>query len=401
MQPIRLAIVVSHPIQHFVHFYRALAKREELSVKVFFCSRIGMEKYFDKDMGTVIQWADDMTGGFEHEFLPEAGEIKKADFRSVNNPSIGKALAAFAPDAVVVYGYAQLTQLRVLAWCRINGVAVLMTTDSNAVTKRVVVKALLRQTALRLTLSQVSGFLTVGDQNEEALARVGVPRAKMYRSPFTIDETRYRMTKSERAQRRADIRAQYGIAQDAFVGIAVGKLIPRKRTQDVVEAFAIASRKRKAGRDLRLLVCGNGPDLEKVEQLVSDGAPATLAGFVNVDRLPDYFAAADVLVHAASRDAHPLICSEAACLGLPMILSDQVGTIGPTDISRRNENALVYPCADVDTLADCILSLAADPVRLKQMSAASTDIFEACSLDASLQGILQALHSVIRRAAAA
>lgn len=70
MSRTRLAIVVSHPIQHFVHFYRALAAREELAVKVFFCSRIGMEKYFDRDMDTVIRWADDMAGSFDHEFLP-------------------------------------------------------------------------------------------------------------------------------------------------------------------------------------------------------------------------------------------------------------------------------------------------------------------------------------------
>jgi hypothetical protein len=38
MKKTRLAIVVSHPIQHFVHFYRAPAATEELEVKAFFCS---------------------------------------------------------------------------------------------------------------------------------------------------------------------------------------------------------------------------------------------------------------------------------------------------------------------------------------------------------------------------
>jgi glycosyltransferase involved in cell wall biosynthesis len=126
-----------------------------------------------------------------------------------------------------------------------------------------------------------------------------------------------------------------------------------------------------------------------------------LAGFVNVDRLPDHFAAADVLVHPASRDPHPLICSEAAAIGLPMILSDRVGTIGPTDISRRDENALVYPCGDVPALADCIVRLADDPKLLEKMSEASLRIFDECSLTASVEGFMRAVAEVSRPHAAA
>lgn len=395
----RIAIVVSHPIQHFVHFYRALAAREELALKVFFCSRIGLKEYFDKDMGTVIRWADDMTGGYDHEFLPEADGIKDTRFRSVNNPSVTAALEAFAPDAVMIYGYAQITPLRTLAWCRRRRVPLLMMTDSNAVTTRSPFRRFLRQMALRPALTRVSGFLTVGDQNEEALAQLGVPRAKMHRSPFTIDERGYRGVRADLAVRRARIREEYAIPEDAFVGIAVGKLIPRKRTEDAVEAFADAATRNGQARDVRLLVCGNGPDLEKIEALVRAGAPATLAGFVNVDRLPDHFAAADVLVHPAGRDAHPLICSEAAAVGLPMILSDRVGTIGPTDISRPDENALVYPCGDVKALADAILRLAEDRHLLKEMSGASLRIFEECSLAASVDGFLRAVEAVSPRSA--
>ncbi|MGI6245941.1 MAG: glycosyltransferase family 4 protein [Pseudochelatococcus sp.] len=395
---IKVAIVVSHPIQHFVHFYRALAARNELSIKVFFCSRIGVDEYFDKNMGVVIRWAGDMTGGFDHEFLPEASGIKNTRFRSINNPSIGAALRAFEPDVVMIYGFAQATPLRALAWCRVNGIPVLMTTDSNFVTKRPFHKRLLRQTMLRLLLSQVSGFLTVGDQNEDALEELGVPRTKMYRTPFTIDEQRYRRARAERAELRVQIRERYGIAREAFLGIAVGKLIPRKRTQDAVMAFAEVA-KTDGDVNAHLLVCGNGPDAEQIEAHVKTGAPVTMAGFVNIDELPNHFAAADVLVHPSGQDPHPLICSEAACIGLPMILSDRVGTIGPTDISRRDENALVYPCGDVKILADRIFDLAVDRHALEEMSAASLRIYEECSLAVSVDGFLRAVNGVASKVA--
>lgn len=394
MNKIRLAIVVSHPIQHFVHFYRALAAREDLVLKVFFCSRMGMEEYFDKDMGTVIQWADDMTGGFDHEFLPEAEAIKDTRFHSINNPSIAVALDAFRPNVVIIYGYSQLTQLRVLFWSIIKGIPALMITDSNAVTQRSVVNTVLRQTILRFVLSRVAGFLTVGDQNETALETLGVPRARMHRSPFTIDEGRYRQASNDRLSRRAAIRSEYRISDDAFVGIFVGKLIVRKRTEDAVRAFARVAENVNGSTPPHLLVCGNGPDLERTTEVIRAlGVRATLAGFVNVDRLPDYFCAADALVHPAEHDPHPLICSEAASIGLPMILSDMVGTIGPTDISRNGENALVYPCGDVEALADAIARLATDHRLLNDMSAASLRIFEECSLKASVKGLISAVRA--------
>lgn len=395
----RVAIVVSHPIQHFVHFYRALTARTELVVKVFFCSRIGVKEYFDKGMGVVIRWAEDMTGGFDHEFLPEADNIKDTRFRSINNPGIGAALKAFAPDVVMVYGFAQITQLRALAWCRINRVPVLMTTDTNDVKKRSPIKSFLRRMALRVLFANVSGFLTVGDQNEDALAKQGVARRKMYRSPFTINERRYREARAEKTACRARIRQQYGIPDDAFLGITVGKLVPGKRTQDAVQAFAEVAKKASCMQTLHLLVCGNGPDLDSIEALINTGAPVTLAGFVNVDKLPDYFAAADVLVHAASQDNHPLTCSEAASVGLPMILSDGVGAIGPTDIARKGENALIYSCGDVAALANHIIDLADDRRALENMSAASLRIYEECGLTASVDGFLRAVDGAASKGA--
>jgi glycosyltransferase involved in cell wall biosynthesis len=295
----------------------------------------------------------------------------------------------------VIYGYSQITQLRTLAWCCLRNVPVLMVTDSNAVTRRTAFKRALRSALLRPLLSQIAGFLTVGDQNERALAEMSVPLEKMYRSPFTIDEGRYVLARHERASRRARVRGLHAIANDVYVGIAVGKLVSRKRTSDAVNAFANAAARSKR-RQIHLLVCGNGPELSEIEALATAGAPVTLAGFINVDQLPDYFAAADVLVHPASQDPHPLICSEAACIGLPMILSDRVGTIGPTDISRRDENALIFSCGDVAALANHVLRLEADQQLVAGMSEASLRIFNECNLEASVEGFRRAVNAVAR-----
>ena len=59
----QFALVVSHPIQHFTPFYRALAQCEGITLKVFFCCRVGLEPYFDREMNTHIAWNINLLSG--------------------------------------------------------------------------------------------------------------------------------------------------------------------------------------------------------------------------------------------------------------------------------------------------------------------------------------------------
>ena len=81
-------------------------------------------------------------------------------------------------------------------------------------------------------------------------------------------------------------------------------------------------------------------------------------GFVNIDGLPALYSAADVFVHSAEIEQYGMVALEAAVLGLPMILSDRVGAIGPTSIARADVNAIVYPFGDIDALARSIARFA-------------------------------------------
>ena len=124
---------------------------------------------------------------------------------------------------------------------------------------------------------------------------------------------------------------------------------------------------------------------------------AVLAGFVNVDQLPGYYCAADVLVHPSEHDPHPLVCSEAACIGLPMILSDRVGAAGPTDIARVGQNALVYPCGDVAALARAIAQLHGDDGLCQEMAARSLEIYTHCGLEVAARAVARAVAAVTAR----
>ena len=133
---IKLAVVVSHPIQYFAPYYRAVATEGSVQVKVFFCSRIGVDEILDPGMGAKFSWKTDLLSGYEHEFLPEAPTIKNTGFREVNNPSITTALKAFGPDVVLLHAYAQKTMLRALCWAWWRGVPALMISDNTGARSR-------------------------------------------------------------------------------------------------------------------------------------------------------------------------------------------------------------------------------------------------------------------------
>jgi glycosyltransferase involved in cell wall biosynthesis len=397
MRPTRLAIVISHPIQHFVPFYRAIAKRRSIVLKVFFCSRIGAENYHDPEMGVSFKWAANLTSGYDHEFLPEANRIVSISFSSVDNPSIGTALTAFTPDAVVVSGYAQKTALRALFWSRKRGVPVLMGSDGYLGGRyRSLVRRVVRTCILRPLLAQVSAFLTVGDENERMYGHFGVSLARMFRTPFTIDEKLFLRVRDERTSRRARLRNEFGIGEADVVFVSIGKLSARKRPADFVEA---ALQLGEIQRDERVVavLCGDGAERGALARRIAGATERIrLAGFVNLDRLPDFYAAADVLVHPSEADPHPLTCSEAACVGLPMIVSNHIGAIGPTDIARPDQNAIVYPCGDIGALGAAMRRLAGDTQLRASMSAASIRIYDECGMAASLAGLEAALDAVVR-----
>ncbi len=136
---------------------------------------------------------------------------------------------------------------------------------------------------------------------------------------------------------------------------------------------------------------GDGADRESLESASrATRVKSIFTGFVNIDQLAPYYSAADILVHPAELEQFGMITVEAAILGLPMILSDRVGAIGATSVARPGENTIVYPCGDVDALADAIHCLINQPETRARMREASLRISLDHDGSKSVAGVLAA-----------
>lgn len=394
----RVAVVISHPIQHFVHLYKALAKQESIQLKVFFASKIGLNSYFDKDMAVEIKWATDLLGGYEYEFLNEADAIKESGFLKINNPSVISALRGFKPDVVQLHGYAQLTLLRALLWCNLNRVPVLLWSDSSLLFRRPALKQFLKDMMLPALLNRFSGVLTTGENNAAYYLKYGVKPNYIFRCPFTVDEPRLNDANVNKPALREQHRTNYKIAKDEIVLLFVGKLAPWKRPQDLLEAVRIVQDKLDMTAKLVAFFAGNGVMKTKLEAIASaKNIRAIFGGFINVDVLPSIYAMADILIFPSEKEPYGLSAREAICVGLPLIVSDQIGCIGPTDAVRPNINALVYPSLDTKSLAAKIVTLVSRPELLTKMSKASLEVADDMAECKSVAGFLSAVNTVVKR----
>lgn len=347
----RIALVVSHPIQHFCPQYVSFARNSDVVFKVYFGSALGLKKYYDPNFKNEISWANLKLDQFDHCFL-NGDEVLPSDGK-LDAPSLDKELSSFQPDVIIIYGYYQKIQRRAHRWALVNKVKLAYISDSELRHSRSRWKELIKFYFIRNYFSKIDYFLSVGDANEEFYQRYGVPIDKMIRMHFPIDLSQFDSRFAERDSLRSLIRNKYNIPDDQLILSVVGKLVPWKNQDHIIKALQLLE---KEGIYMCLFILGSGEMLEpwKSKSRELKNSIVHFTGFVNPEELPAYYAATDIYVHPASVEPHSIAISEAIYMGCPVVISDRCGSYGEADDVQENRNGFVYPFGEFDKLANSI-----------------------------------------------
>lgn len=111
------------------------------------------------------------------------------------------------------------------------------------------------------------------------------------------------------------------VSDEDFRVLTVARLIPRKRVRDVVRAVE--------NLDVELEVVGDGPEMEKLKELVSDFGIAhrvSFTGEVDHGEIHRSYRRADVFVLPSLNEGMSNTVLEAMASGLPVITTDTGGT---------------------------------------------------------------------------
>jgi glycosyltransferase involved in cell wall biosynthesis len=393
----RFAAVMSHPTQHHAPMFRELARVPGLDVKVFYACDHGARESYDPGFAARFAWDVPLLDGYAHEVLRPGFSPRRFGFWETDSAALAAGLDAYAPHAIWVHGYAQRLCWRAVRWARRRS-AIVFFGDSELVHRRGLAARAVKRAVLRRFFGRCDAFVTIGDNNEAYYRHYGVPEAKLFRGAYPVDVARF--ARALRDADRADARRRYALPPEELVVVVLGKLEARKRPLDLVEALARLG----PGAPVRGLFVGDGPERRAVLAHAERRAVAgriAVTGFVNQRDVPLALLAGDALAMMSDRDPHPLAVSEALIAGLPILASDRVGCIGPTDTARPGVNAIVYPCGDAGALARAIERLAADAPLRRSMAEASRAIAPSQDVGVTVGTVLRVIAALRPRFAGA
>lgn len=167
------------------------------------------------------------------------------------------------------------------------------------------------------------------------------------------------------APERLAFRRDLGIADDAIVCSWVGRLVPIKRVDVLLDAFAKA---RAMQPGLVLVLAGGGEleaDLRARAKTLGVADAVTFLGYRrDLDRIAG---ASDIAVLSSDNEGTPVSLIEAAASGLPMVSTDVGGVLEIV----TPETGMLVPAGDVAGFAEALAALAGDPERRATMGAAA------------------------------
>lgn len=387
----RLAIVASHPIQYHAPLYRALARDPDIDLHVYFCGRWGLESYHDDGFGAQIAWDVPLTDGYAHTFLPNVsprpGLYGPA---GAMNPGIVRPILAGRHDAVLVNGWGLGTNWLAWASAAARNVPLFLRGESNGLREPTGIRGWGKRRAVGAFLRGVDACLALGTLNRRFYLEHGVRPERIFHVPYAVDNAYFAARAVELVPQRATLKETLGLPIDQPAILFCGKYVENKRPLDLLDAYAGSSLKDEAS----LIFLGDGPLRSEMERRIAGAglAHVRLTGFRNQTELPRFYAAADLFALPSTFEPWGLVLNEAACFGLPLVASDQVGAAH--DLVVPGVTGEIHPARDVAALARSLEGLVRDDVLRMRMGEAARKHVSGWSYEEDVRGVRAALEAV-------
>jgi glycosyltransferase involved in cell wall biosynthesis len=385
----RVAMVTTHPIQYQVPWLRLLGQTPGIDVHVYF-SMLPDAAEQGREFGVSFDWDIPLLEGYEWSVLENRSQHPSlTTFGGCDTPGIRRELRDGNYDAVIVNGWGFKTCLQALLSCRLTGIPCIVRGEANGLRPRAWWKRWLHA---RL-LSQYAACLAIGTNNRRYLLDAGVPPARIFMTPYCVDNARFAEGAESWRNKPPgeDACTRFGLDPARTTFLFSGKFVEKKRPGDLIEA--IRNLGPEARRRVQALMVGGGP-LEGQLREAAAGLPVVFAGFLNQSEIPAAYSASDCMVLPSDHgETWGLVVNEAMACGLPVLASNQVGCA--VDLVHPGETGDVFRCGDVDVLADLLTRYGNDRDALARMGAkAQSRVQDDYTFEAVLEGVLAALAMV-------
>lgn len=388
----RLAYLVSHPIQYQVPLLRRIAQEPDIDLTVFYGSDFSVRGYKDDGFGVDLKWDLPLLGGYRHEFLPVLRDIGTQTVTAPLNRGILRRLEGRNGeppfDLLWIHGYAMINSVVGMVSAKALGIPVLMRSDSTMIDRSRSPLKLAVKKFFFLGLRQfIDGVLTVGTLNDAYWQHAvgdSVPRFLM---PYAVDNDYFRRKSEEAATRRAELMAEWKIEAGRPVILFASKLQYRKHADHLLEAYGLLLSRRKTRP--YLLIVGDGEARPELEAAAAGLADVRFLGFRNQSELPRYFDLATVFVLPARHEPWGLIVNEVMNAARPVIVSSDVGA--HPDLVTNGVEGYVYPVGDIAALTDALHRVIDTPGEAERMGLAALERIQHWDFEKDVLALRQAI----------
>jgi len=391
----RVLAIATHPAQYQAPLFRRMAARADLDLHVVYCTLRGAEAARDPEFGATVQWDIPLLDGYAWTHVTNEGSGAESFF-GLRNSGIWKVTREGNFDAVLCYvGYVRASFWIACLAAKLSRTAFVFGADTT--TLMPLDGRMWKRHVKRLLwplLFRIADQVIVPSSGSVALMRsLGLPEERITLTPYVVDNDWW-LAGSAHLDRAA-VRGSWGASPRDTVILFCAKLQPWKSPLDLLRAFA------KVNLPNALLVfAGEGPlrqQLEAEAALLGVSSRIRFLGFVNQTQLPAIYTAADLMVLPSSYDAFGVVVNEAMLCGCPVVASDHVGAA--SDLITHGRTGFVFPCGNVDVLAEILRQASVEPTRLSEMGRAARARMESWSPRENIQATLAAVARGVSRKA--
>jgi glycosyltransferase involved in cell wall biosynthesis len=242
---------------------------------------------------------------------------------------------------------------------------------------------------LRRLYRQFAAITYVGQANRAYFEKLGVPSAKLFFAPHTVNHEHFDASRPEYRAAAVGLRQSLGLSPETRVVLYAGKYQAEKQPLALLEGF-LALRPPGAA----LVFVGDGEEREALKERARQAPPGTVhfLPFANQSGMPARYLLADIfaLPSRGLYETWGLAVNEAMHMGVPCLVSDRVGC--QQDLVTDGKTGWVFRADDRAHLqAKLAEALAADLAPFKPRVA---ERIAGYCYETTTSGLLAALHSL-------
>jgi glycosyltransferase involved in cell wall biosynthesis len=258
-----------------------------------------------------------------------------------------------------------------MSYCHRHGIPFFVRNDSNirGEPRLSPLKSFVKRTLYAWWIKRAAGVCSMGKLGDEFFVKYGADPKRLYRVPYWPDYDAFTTADKDALAR---FKRKFGLNDQRRYLVYSGRLVPQKRVDLLIDAFAGIAAERP---EWDLLIVGDGVLGQELRSRVPEGLRQRVVwcGFLDGDQPALAYHCGDVLVLPSESEPWALVVQEAMAAGLAVVASDVVGAAH--ELIRGDVGGRIFRSGDCDSLRNALLEVtAADRIdEIKREAAAALE----------------------------